>query len=306
MDGLLEGLRSLLARLPLGRFRPSRPVVAVLRLGGVIGQVGPLRAGLSLARLAPAIERAFSLPGVKAVALAINSPGGSPVQSSLIARRIRQVAAEKNVPVVAFAEDVAASGGYWLACAADEIYADRSSVLGSIGVIAAGFGFADMIEKIGVERRVYTAGERKSMLDPFKPENPEDVARLKAIQAEIHIGFQAWVRERRGDRLRGAPAELFSGEFWTGPRALELGLIDGLDDLRSAMRRRFGDDVKLRVVGEERSWLRRRFLTDAGLGSAGLGSAGLGGGPLAVLPGSWAEDLLAALEVRALWGRFGL
>lgn len=296
MNRLIEGLRSLLARLPLGRFQPVRPLVTVLRLGGVIGQVGPLRAGLSLARLAPAIERAFSLPGVKAVALAINSPGGSPVQSALIARRIRQLAAEKKLPVVAFAEDVAASGGYWLACAADEIYADRSSILGSIGVIAAGFGFQDMIERIGVQRRVYTAGDRKSMLDPFRPENPDDVARLKEIQADIHESFKAWVRERRGDRLRGTPEELFSGEFWTGPRALELGLIDGLDDLRSAMRRRFGDDVKLRLVGEERSWLRRRLLTQSDFGSAGA----------SLLPGSWPEDLLAALEARALWSRFGL
>jgi signal peptide peptidase SppA len=232
------------------------------------------------------------------VALSINSPGGSPVQSSLIARRIRQLATEKKVPVVAFAEDVAASGGYWLACAADEIYADASSIVGSIGVIAAGFGFSEMIDKIGIERRVYTAGERKSLLDPFRPENPEDVERLKAIQAEVHGGFQDWVRERRGDRLRGRPEDLFNGEFWTGKRALELGLIDGLDDLRAAMRRRFGDDVRLRQVGGERSWLRRRF---AGASSEFLPD-GLGG----LLPGNWADDLLAAIEARSIWGRFGL
>ena len=295
MNAVIEQIRSLLAHLPLGPFQPARPVVAVLRLGGVIGQVGPLRAGLSLARLAPAIERAFSLPRVKAVALAINSPGGSPVQSSLIARRIRQLATEKNVPVVAFAEDVAASGGYWLACAADEIYADASSIVGSIGVIAASFGLAEMIEKVGIKRRIYTAGEHKSMLDPFQPENPDDVARLKAIQADIHAGFQAWVRERRGDRLRGTPEELFSGEFWTGRRALELGLVDGIDDLRSAMRRRFGDDVRLKLVGAERSWFRRRFMSEAALG-----------GVPAVLPAGWAEDLLAAVEARLWWNRFGL
>ena len=292
---MIDGIRALLARLPIGPLRPAVPVVAVLRLSGVIGQVGPLRAGLSLQRLAGQIERAFSLPGVKAVALAINSPGGSPVQSSLIARRIRQLATEKKVPVVAFAEDVAASGGYWLACAADEIYADASSIVGSIGVIAASFGFAEMIEKIGVKRRIYTAGERKSILDPFRPENPEDVERLKSIQAEIHAGFQAWVRERRGDRLRAGPEELFNGEFWTGKRALELGLIDGLDDLRSAMRRRFGDDVRLRVVGGDRSWLRRRLLAGGGFE-----------GPTSILPISWAEDLLAAVEARSLWNRFGL
>lgn len=297
MERLMEQLRALFARLPLlGRLQPARPVVAVLRLSGVIGQVGPLRAGLSLARLAPAIERAFSLPRVKAVALAINSPGGSPVQSSLIARRIRQLAAEKNVPVVAFAEDVAASGGYWLACAADEIYADASSIVGSIGVIAATFGFAELIEKAGVKRRIYTAGEHKSMLDPFQPEKPEDVARLKAIQADIHAGFQAWVRERRGDRLRGAAEELFSGEFWTGRRALELGLVDGIDDLRSAMRRRFGDDVRLKLIGGERSWLRRRFFSSSDLDEAGP----------SFLPASWAEDLLAAVEARLWWNRFGL
>ena len=292
---MIDGIRALLARLPIGPLRPAVPVVAVLRLSGVIGQVGPLRAGLSLQRLAGQIERAFSLPGVKAVALAINSPGGSPVQSSLIARRIRQLATEKKVPVVAFAEDVAASGGYWLACAADEIYADASSIVGSIGVIAASFGFAEMIERIGVKRRIYTAGERKSILDPFRPENPEDVERLKSIQAEIHAGFQAWVRERRGDRLRAGPEELFNGEFWTGKRALELGLIDGLDDLRSAMRRRFGDDVRLRVVGGDRSWLRRRLLAGGGFE-----------GPTSILPISWAEDLLAAVEARSLWNRFGL
>lgn len=294
MDVVIEQIRSLLARLPLGRFRPAQPVVAVLRLNGVIGQVGPLRTGLSLARLAPAIERAFAIPRVKAVALAINSPGGSPVQSSLIARRIRQLAAEKNVPVVAFAEDVAASGGYWLACAADEIFADASSIVGSIGVIASSFGFAEMIEKAGITRRIYTAGEHKSMLDPFEPENPDDVVRLKAIQADIHTGFQSWVRERRGDRLRGTPEDLFNGEFWTGRRALELGLIDGIDDLRSAMRRRFGDDVRLKLVGAERSWLRRRFASAASEIEP------------AILPATWAEDLLAAVEARLWWNRFGL
>ena len=293
---LMEQLRSLFARLPLlGRLHPARPIVAVVRLAGVIGQVGPLRAGLSLARIAPILERAFTIPGVKAVALAINSPGGSAVQSSLIARRIRQLAAEKNVPVVAFAEDVAASGGYWLACAADEIYADASSIIGSIGVIAATFGFAELIEKVGVQRRIYTAGEHKSMLDPFRPENPADVERLKTIQADIHAGFQAWVRERRGDRLRGTPEELFSGEFWTGRRALEFGLIDGIDDLRSAMRRRFGDDVRLRLVGAERSWLRRRLLTASALDAAP-----------SLLPAHWADDLLAAVEARLWWNRFGL
>jgi len=298
MNTFSEKFRPLVAWMPIERFQQSRPLVAVLRLSGVIGQVGPLRSGLSLARVAPAIERAFNLPRVRAVALSINSPGGSPVQSSLIARRIRQLATEKKVPVVAFAEDVAASGGYWLACAADEIYADANSIVGSIGVIAAGFGFSELIDKVGIERRVYTAGERKSLLDPFSREIPEDVQRLKAIQAEVHAGFQDWVRERRGDRLRGRPEDLFNGEFWVGKRALELGLIDGIDDLRSAMRRRFGDDVRLRQVGGERSWLRRRLSS----GSTEFLPEGLAG----LLPGNWAEDLLAAVETRSLWGRFGL
>ncbi|MBI3453929.1 MAG: S49 family peptidase, partial [Rhodospirillales bacterium] len=185
MDTILEWLRRLLAWLPIERLREPPPVVAVLRLAGPIGQIGVGRAGLTLTRLAPAIERAFSLPRVGAVALAINSPGGSAVQSALIAKRIRDLAAEKHVPVVAFAEDVAASGGYWLACAADEIYADANSIVGSIGVVFSGFGFVDLIRRIGVRRRLYTAGERKAPLDPFEPENPEEVERIKGIQREI-------------------------------------------------------------------------------------------------------------------------
>lgn len=293
----MESIGSRLSGLPVRlweRWQNPPPVVGVLRFTGVIGQVGPLRSGLSLARVASALDRAFSLPRLQAVALAINSPGGSPVQSALIARRIRQLAVEKDVPVVAFAEDVAASGGYWLACAADEIYADANSIVGSIGVIASSFGLDEMIRKIGVERRIYTSGERKSMLDPFRPENPQDVERLKALQAEVHANFQAWVRERRGGRLKGGADELFSGEFWTGGRALELGLIDGLDDLRSAMRRRFGDEVRLRLIGGEQSWWRRR-----------LPLRGEGAG-LSLLPAGWAEDLLGAVEARALWSRYGL
>ncbi len=295
METWSERVRSWLARLPIERLQHPTPVVAVLRLTGVIGQVGPLRSGLSLARLADSIQRAFSMPRVKCVALAINSPGGSPVQSALIARRIRQLAAEKEIPVVAFAEDVAASGGYWLACAADEIYADANSIIGSIGVVASGFGFSDMIARIGIERRIYTAGDKKSLLDPFRPENPDDVARLKAVQAEIHENFRAWVRERRGDRLAASDEAIFSGEFWTGQKAQELGLIDGIDDLRSAMRRRFGDDVKLRLVSGRESWLRRRLAFRGGDGD---------GFPL--LPMNWADDLISAVEARAWWNRYGL
>jgi signal peptide peptidase SppA len=270
---------------PIERLRGT-PIVAVVRLTGVIGPLGPWRAGLSLAGLAPTLERAFSLGGIKAVALAINSPGGSPVQSSLIAGRIRALAAEKKLPVFAFAEDVAASGGYWLATAADEIFADESSIIGSIGVISAGFGFQDLLERAGVERRIHTAGARKSMLDPFRPENAEDVARLEALQRDIHDGFKAQVRSRRGARLKGDDDTLFSGEFWTGRRALDLGLVDGIGDLRSVMRARFGEKVRLRVVGAPTGWLRRR-----------LGLAA---------PEEWARGLLAAAEERALWARFGL
>jgi serine protease SohB len=263
------------------------PVVAVVRLAGVIGPIGPWRGGLSLAGLASTLERAFGLRGAKAVALAVNSPGGSAVQSALIARRIRALAAEKKLPVYAFAEDVAASGGYWLATAGDEIYADESSIIGSIGVISAGFGFQELLQRLGVERRVHTAGPRKSMLDPFRAENAEDVARLEALQREVHGSFQAQVRERRGARLKADDETLFSGEFWSGRRALELGLIDGIGDMRTVMRDRFGDKVRLRPIGAPRGWLMRRFRLDAA-------------------DDDWARDVLAAVEERALWARFGL
>lgn len=263
------------------------PVVAVVRLGGVITPLGGLRGGLSLTGLAPILERAFSLGGLAAVALAINSPGGSAVQSSLIAKRIRDLAAEKKMPVFAFAEDVAASGGYWLATAADEIYADQASIVGSIGVISAGFGFQDLLQRAGIERRVHTAGPRKSMLDPFRAEDAADVARLEAIQRDIHATFKSQVRERRGERLKADDATLFSGEFWVGTRALELGLIDGIGDLRTVMRSRFGDKVKLRAIGARRGWLSRRM--------------GLGAGV-----GEWAQDAIAAADERTLWARFGL
>jgi signal peptide peptidase SppA len=264
------------------------PTVAVLRLDGVISSGGLLgRSGLNLASLAGPIQAAFSVRRVKAVALAINSPGGSPVQSSLIAGRIRQLADEKKIPVYAFAEDVAASGGYWLATAADEIYADPASIVGSIGVISSGFGFAGLIERIGVERRLYTSGERKSFLDPFRPEQAEDVARLKSLQSDLHETFRQQVISRRGTRLSPDFPTLFSGEFWTGLRAKELGLVDGLGDLRSVMRMKFGDKVRLRLVGGRRSWLRRR------LGMEGLAAEAAGA-------------VVATIEERAFWARYGL
>jgi signal peptide peptidase SppA len=281
-----------LARLPFARLANPPPVVAVVRLSGVIGRMGPWRGGLSLGGLAPALGRAFRLWNLKAVALAVNSPGGSPVQSALIAGRIRALASENAVPVLAFAEDVAASGGYWLACAADEIYADPNSIVGSIGVMSGGFGFADLIKRIGVERRLHVAGERKTLLDPFLDEKPDEVARLEAIQRDIHESFKAMVRERRGSRLKASEDELFSGEFWTGRRALELGLIDGLGDMRSVLRQRFGEDVKLRLVsGRARWWPRRLGFARA---DAGTDLADFAGRALA-----WVEE-------RLMWGRFGL
>ena len=281
---------SLLSRLPVRRFKEPPPVVAVLRLSGVIGGIGPVRRGLSLASQAHLIERAFKLPRLKAVALTINSPGGSPVQSALIAGRIRALAEEKNIPVVAFAEDVAASGGYWLACAADEIFAHESSIVGSIGVISAGFGFPALLERLGVERRVHTAGARKTMLDPFSSEDPKDVARLQTIQTDVHESFQDYVRQRRGERLTGEEADLFSGEFWTGRRALELGLVDALGDLRQVMRERYGEKVRLRLIDGARPRWRPRLSVEV---------------PAPDLAAS-AAALVDAFKERALWARYGL
>lgn len=268
------------------RFRRG-PVVPVVRLSGVIASGGMLGGrALSIEAVAPLLKRAFEMRGAKAVALSINSPGGSPVQSALIGQRIRLLAGEKGLQVIAFVEDVAASGGYWLACAADEIIVDPNSIVGSIGVISAGFGFQDMIARIGVERRVYTSGESKSMLDPFRPEKAEDVERLKRLQSEVHDGFKDWVRERRAGKLKGAEAMLFTGEFWTGRRGLEYGLVDGLGELRSTLQARYGAKVHLPVIGPRRRLLSR---------------FGLGGGIEAIGPAT-----LAALEERLHWQRYGL
>ena len=263
----------------------KHPQVAVLRLSGIIGRTGGIRrGGLTLEDMADSIERAFKTPHLSAVALLVNSPGGSPVQSALISKRIRALADEKNVPVYAFCEDVAASGGYWLACAADEIHADGASVIGSIGVVSAGFGFPALLEKIGVERRVHTAGDKKAILDPFQPENPDDIEHLKELQRDIHEQFKQHVRDRRGDRLAADESVLFSGEFWTGNRAKELGLVDDIGDVRSVMRAKFGEKMRLRVVDSRKGWIERKF---------GLQAA-------------WADDLVGALEARVLWGRYGI
>lgn len=285
------GLSRLLGRISGGRLGRRPPMVTVLRLTGIIGSLGPLRRGLTLAALSPAIERAFKARGVTAVALAINSPGGSAVQSALIARRIRALAAETSLPVLAFAEDVAASGGYWLATAADEIHADDSSVIGSIGVLAGGFGFPEALGRLGVERRLRTAGAHKAALDPFQPEDPEEVAHLQTFLDDVHESFRAQVRDRRGDRLKGPEAELFSGRWWSGRKALELGLIDGIGDLRTVLRARYGDDVDLRLVEDRRPWWRRR-----------MGLIAAPAPTLADLPAA----AVAAIEDRLLWSRFGV
>ncbi len=277
-------------------------IIPVLRFSGAIGMASPLRPGLSLATVAGQIERAFSYAKAPAVAIAINSPGGSPVQSSLIFRRVRQLAEEKNKRVFVFCEDVAASGGYYLAVAGDEIYADPSSIVGSIGVISAGFGLDKAIERLGVERRVYTAGLNKGSLDPFLPEKADDVARLKALQRDVHDVFIGVVKDRRGAMLKGADAELFSGAFWSGPRAMELGLIDGIADMRTKMRELYGSKVQLRVVSAPGSgllgWLRRAPSQRLGLADTMGAATGI--------PFSLADDMISALEIRSLWSRYGL
>ena len=291
--GILRPFRRLIPR----RFRKTGPIVSVVRMEGIIasGRAGFRSSQLNMQTLAAPLERAFKVPDLTAVVLSINSPGGSPVQSSLIAKRVRALADEKEIPVFAFAEDVAASGGYWLACAADEIYADASSILGSIGVIFAGFGFQELIQRYGIERRVYAVGDHKGALDPFRPENPDDVKRLKTAQEGIHESFKELVRTRRSGKINVPEDELFSGEFWTGIQAQKLGLIDGIGDIRSVMRERFGDKVRFKVIAPRRSWLKDRF----GIGS-GLAPGRFTGGD------AWVDAAIGAVEERILWSRFGL
>jgi signal peptide peptidase SppA len=291
-----RGLIDRLMELVPARLRPGTAVVPVVRLSGLIGAVTPLRPGMSLAGVARLLERAFSTKNARAVALVINSPGGSPVQSRQIYLRIRQLAAEKKLPVLVFVEDVAASGGYMIACAGDEIFCDPSSILGSIGVVGGSFGFQELIQKIGVERRLYTAGAHKAMLDPFLPENPDDVARVKALQREIHGIFIALVKESRGARLKGADDFLFSGEYWAGETSVSLGLADSIGDLRSTLRARYGDKVLTPVVAPATGLLSGLL----GRRSAGAGTLGPLG-DVAGLP----DELISALESRAIWAKFG-
>ncbi len=273
------------------------PVVPVLRLSGAIGMATPLRPGLSIATLAEPLQKAFEMSKTPAVALIINSPGGSAVQSSLILKRIRALADEFEKKVHVFLEDVAASGGYYLAIGGDEIYAEPSSIVGSIGVISSGFGFVEAIDKLGIQRRVYTAGRSKAILDPFLPEKPEDIERLLALQRDAHDVFIGAVKERRAGKLKGPDTELFSGAFWSGKQALEFGLIDGISDIRSRMRELYGDDVKLKVVPIERPGLISRLRRTPSLD----GLASLTGGNATLT-----DELLSTLETRALWARYGL
>src|SRR3954467_2987658 len=273
------------------RLRPGAAVVPVVRLSGVIGAVTPLRPGLTLVGVARVLERAFSYRNAKAVALVINSPGGSPVQSRQIYLRIKQLAAEKKLPVLVFVEDVAASGGYMIACAGDEIFCDPSSILGSIGVVGGSFGFQELLKRIGIERRLYTAGEHKAMLDPFLPENPEDVARVKALQREIHAIFIALVKQSRGARLKGADDVLFTGEYWAGETSVSLGLADSIGDLRSTLRARYGDKVQMPVIAPPTGLLASLMGRKSGAGTA-VAPEGLAGLP---------DELISALETRAIW-----
>src|SRR6202162_1839695 len=290
--GLLDRLMNFIP----ARLRPRTAVVPVVRLSGLIGAVTPLRPGMSLAGVARTLERAFAIKSAKAVALVINSPGGSPVQSRQIYLRIRQLAAEKKLPVLVFVEDVAASGGYMIACAGDEIFCDPSSILGSIGVVGGAFGFQDLIKRIGVERRLYTAGAHKAVLDPLLPENPDDVARVKALQGEIHAIFIALVKQSRGTRLKAADDVLFTGEYWAGETSVSLGLADAIGDLRSTLRARYGDKVLTPVIAPA-----------TGILSNLLGRRSAGAGTLTSLDGiaGLPDELISALETRAIWAKFG-
>src|SRR5579885_400616 len=272
----------------LMRFLRGAPTVPVVRLTGPIGFSTPLSPGITLATTARLLERAFAVKNAKAVALVINSPGGSAVQSHLVYQRIRMLAEEKKKEVIAFVEDVAASGGYMIACAADEIVVDPSSIVGSIGVVSASFGFDKTIRKLGIDRRVHTAGERKMILDPFQPEKPDDVRRLKALQKDIHELFIALVKKSRGKKLKGPEKTLFSGEFWVGEQALKYGLVDRIGEIKTVLRERYGKKVETPLISPPTSWFSRR--------APGVVS----------LDGNWATTLISAIEARALWSRYGL
>jgi serine protease SohB len=282
---VLRGCAAYITAMRLNPFAQKQPFVPVIRLHGAIGAGGRFSPALNDAALAPLIDRAFTRGKPTAVALSINSPGGSPVQSSLIAARIRRLADEKKIPVHAFVEDVAASGGYWLACAADDIWVDASSITGSIGVIFASFGFPEALAKYGVERRVHTAGKSKSLADPFLPEKPEDVARLIAIQTPIHQAFIDHVKKSRGARL-DTTSDLFNADVWVGSEAQKIGIVDGLAHLEPKLKQLYGDKVRLRPMAARRS-----FMSRFGLHAAS---------------GALVGAALSEVQERALWARYGL
>ena len=265
------------------------PLIPVVRLQGVVA-ADPRPGRLNIAGVAPLLKRAFAIKSAPAVAIIVTSPGGSPVQSRLISKRIRDLADEHKKPVLVFVEDAAASGGYFIAVAGDEIIADPSSIVGSVGVIFAGFGFVEAIDKLGIERRVHTAGKNKSTLDPFLPEKTEDVERIKALELDVHKVFIDWVKERRAGLLKASDDDMFTGEFWSGRRGLELGLVDGIGDLRATLRERYGEDVRLKVIEPKRPLF---SLPRIGIGSR----ADIGG---------MVGDVVTAIEDRVIWSRLGL
>ncbi len=263
----------------------KKKIVSHLRLTGVIGNIGKFRQGIEYSGQEDIIKKAFSVKKALAVAITINSPGGSPVQSHLIYKFIREQAKKNKKKVIIFTEDVAASGGYLIACSGDEIYANSSSIIGSIGVISASFGFKNLIEKIGVQRRVYTAGKNKSTLDPFLDEKEEDINRLKNIQLELHQDFIDVVEESRGSKLnKNSGVELFSGEFWTGKKAKDLGLIDGIGNADQILREKFGEEVEIKKFGKPKGWLAKKFSSSQ----------------------DHADKLISILEERSIWQRYGL
>jgi len=280
----------LLSLLPFG-FGENNPVIAVLRLDGVIGKIGMTKSGMTMKDLNKLIEKTFKIDKLEAVCLVINSPGGSPVQSDLIAKRITTLAKEKDIKIFGFVEDVAASGGYWLACAADEIYASHSSIIGSIGVISSGFGFHEAIKKLGIERRVHTEGKTKSVLDPFKPSRDSDVKIIKKIQKEIHQHFIDTVKERRSGRLTQSDDILFNGEFWTGQIALDYGLIDGIGDMYSFIQKKYGDKVKIEYIENKQSWIKKK------LGMASLSKE---------FTSDFADSLVDSLEQKIAYNKFDI
>lgn len=297
---LMKKLKSLLPE----KYRKEATIIPVVRMTGPIMVGSPMRPGLSMASVAAQLHKAFSIKDAPAVAIAVNSPGGSPVQSRLIYERIRQLAKEKDKTVITFCEDAAASGGYMIAIAGDEIVADPSSIVGSIGVVSGGFGFVDAIEKLGIERRVYTAGTQKAMLDPFKPENEEHLAHLNALLADLFETFKDLVRERRGDKLTEEEDKLFTGAFWTGKRGKEFGLVDELGDMSGYLKAKYGETTKLKLIASGGGFFSRLRMPGMRFGAAQEVPSGSVGEQIAA--GLSADAILSSLEARALWSRLGL